>query len=241
MWQKPRVLQSRSAHPVFQSRHFMKTTTRLGLILSSLSVICISSCAPGGKSPSGFFSNYAQLNAGYGTADAVSSYVKPGVDLKKYDSVIIDPVSTVVADPEVSPAVSAQLASYLAGSLSDSAVTSLRVVSVPGPTTMRIRTNLTDVIEGKESGRPVKTIHTAPVATLTGNLGSAALANFISNVSFEGEVVDSLTGERLLALMDHRLGHKREATPATSWAGVRSAVNQGVLKLRGRFTALQNR
>jgi hypothetical protein len=219
----------------------MITITRIGLIVTSLSVISISSCATGGKSPSGFLSNYGQLNAGYGTADSVSSYVKPGIDLKKYDSVIIDPVTTVVAAPEISPAVTAQLASYLASSLSDSSSTSLKMVSTPGPTTLRIRANLTDVIEGNKLGKPVKTVHSAPSATLTGTLGSAAVAAFISDVSFEGEVLDSVTGERLVALIDHRLGNKREASPTTTWAAVRSAVNQGVIKLRARFSAVQSR
>lgn len=218
----------------------MITITRIGLIITSLSVISISSCSMGGKSPSGFLSNYAQLNAGYGAADAVTSYVKPGADLKKYDSVIIDPVTTVVAAPEISPAVTAQLAAYLASSLSDSSSTGLKTVSIPGPSTLRIRANLTDVIEGKKLGTPVKTIHSAPSATLSGSLGSAAVADFISDVSFEGEVLDSMTGERLVALIDHRLGNKREASPTTSWAGVRSAVNQGVIRLCARFAAVQS-
>jgi Protein of unknown function (DUF3313) len=218
----------------------MVTFTRFGLIVVSLSAIAISSCTLGGNSPSGFLTHYSQLNAGYGTADSLSSYVKPGADLKKYDSVIVDPVTTVIADPEISPAVAAQLASYLASSLNDFSASSLKMVSSPGPTTLRIRANLTDVIEGKKPGKPVKTIHSAPRATLTGSLGSAAVADFISNVSFEGEVLDSLTGERLVALIDHRLGNKREATPATTWSGVRSAVDQGVLKLRARFSAVQS-
>jgi hypothetical protein len=218
----------------------MITFTRFGLTVASLSAIAISSCSLGGKSPSGFLTNYAQLNAGYGTADSVSSYVKPAADLKKYDSVIVDPVTTVIAAPEISPAVSAQLASYLASSLNDSSASRLKIVSTPGPTTLRIRANLTDVIEGKKPGEPVKTIHLAPRATLTGTLGTAAVAAFISDVSFEGEVLDSVTGERLVALIDHRLGNKREATPATTWAGVRSAVNQGVIKLRARFSAVQS-
>lgn len=218
----------------------MITFTQLSLIVTSLSAIAISSCASGGKSPSGFLTNFAQLNAGYGTTDSVSSYVKPGADLKKYDRVIIDPVTTVIAAPEVSPAVTAQLASYLASSLNDSSASGLTVVGVPGPTTLRIRANLTDVIAGKKLGKPVKVVHPAPLATLTGTLGSAAVAEFISDVSFEGEVLDSVTGERLVALVDHRLGNKREATPATTWAGVRSAVNQGVLRLRARFSAVQN-
>ena len=64
----------------------MNTITQLGLFAA---VLALASCATGGKSPSGFLSNYKQLDGGHGTTDAVSAYVKPGVDLKKYDSIII--------------------------------------------------------------------------------------------------------------------------------------------------------
>ena len=216
----------------------MTTITRLGLFAAAGAALTLSSCSTGGKSPSGFLSNYAQLNAGYGTEDAVSSFVKPGVDFKKYDSVIISPVTTVVAAPGVSPAVTEQLAAYLGGSLQSQMSPNLKIVSTPGPTTLRIRTGLTNVIEGQKVGKPVTTVHAAPKITLTGNLGSPEVAALVSSISFEGEVVDSVTGERLAALVDHRLGKKREATPTTSWASVRSAINVGVERLRTRFTAV---
>jgi len=111
-----------------------------------------------------------------------------------------------------------------------------RTITTPGPGTLRVRTGLTDVIEGQKADKPVTTVHADPKITLTGTLGSSAVAALVSNVSFEGEIVDSATGERLVALVDQRLGKKREATPATSWASVRSAIHVGVEKLSTRFT-----
>ncbi len=70
---------------------------------------------------------------------------------------------------------------------------------------------------------------------------SATVAAFISKVSFEGEILDSVTGERFCALCDHRLGTKREVTAATSWAAVRNAANQGAARLYQRFLAARNR
>ena len=219
----------------------MTTITRLGLLATAGAALALSSCATGGKSPSGFLSNYKQMDGGYGTADAVSAYVKPGADLKKYDSVIIDPVTTIVASPGISAQVKDQLAAYLGEALRTQTAGELKSVSVPGPTTLRIRTALTDVIEDQKAGTPVSTTHPGARATLTGNLGSAEVASFISRVSFEGEIVDSVTGERLLANIDHRLGVKREASATTSWASVRSAVNQGAARLNSRFKSLRGR
>lgn len=214
----------------------MKNAQRIGLAVTAGIAFLVSSCSTGGRSPSGFLSNYKQLDAGYGTADAVSAYVKPGVDFKRYDSVMIDPVTTVVATSGISTQVKDQLAAYLSGSLSSQVPATLKVVTSPGPTTLRVRTALTDVVEGKEAGSPVTTVHASPTATLSGKLGSAELAAFISNVSFEGEILDSTTGERLSALCDHRMGAKREALASTSWEAVRSAANQGAARLWKRFS-----
>lgn len=219
----------------------MNLITRLGIFVTTGAALALSSCSTGGKSPSGFLSNYKQMDGGYGTADAVSAYVKPGADLKKYDSVIIDPVTTVVSSPGIDSKVTDQLAAYLGDALRAQVGHELKIVSVPGPSTLRVRTALTDVIEGQKSGTPVTIVHTGARATLTGNLGSAEVAEFISKVSFEGEVLDSVSGERLLANIDHRIGSKREASATTSWASVRSAVNMGVERLNKRFLTLRAR
>lgn len=216
----------------------MKSIHPIAVIAAGVT-IALSSCSTGGRSPSGFLRNYQQLDAGYGTENAVSSYLKPGVDLKKYDSVIIDPVTTVVATPGISAEVKDQLAAWLGESLRSELGGNLKLASTPGPTTLRVRTALTDVVEGQAHGAPVTTVHANPRATLTGKLGSETIATFISNVSFEGEILDSASGERLSALIDHRIGAKREATPATSWAAVRSATRQGAARLWQRFSAVR--
>lgn len=217
----------------------MNLITRLGIFATASASLAISSCSTGGSSPSGFLSNYKQLDGGYGTENAVSTYVKPGADLKKYDSVIIDPVTTVVASPGIDSKVTAQLAAYLGDALRAQVQGELKIVSVPGPTTLRIRTALTDIVENQEHGTPVTVVHTNPAATLTGALGSAEVATFISKVSFEGEIVASTGGERLLASVDERLGSKRDASAAMPWTEVRTQIKQGVGRLNKRFLTLR--
>ena len=219
----------------------MNITPRFGMFAAAGAALALASCSTGGKSPSGFLPNYAQMNAGYGTENAVSSYLKPGVDLKKYDSVIVEPVTTVIASPEISPAVTAQLAAYLSTALCSQMAADLKIVSVAGPKTLRVRTDLTDVIEGQKTGSPVTTLHANPSASLTGTLGSATVATFVSNVSFEGEILDSVSGERLMALIDHRIGSKRPATASTPWTKVQSMIDQGAGRLRARFKAVRSR
>ena len=220
----------------------MKPIHRIGVIAMLGVALALFSCAtPNGRSPSGFLANFTQLDSGYGTTDAVSAYLKPGVDLKTYASVMIDPVTTVVATPGISPQVSAQLAAYLSESLRSQVMGKMKIVAAPGPATLRVRVALTDMLEKPQGGTPVTTVHANPQTTLSGNLGSAEMAAFISKISFEGEILDSVSGERLCALCDHRLGVKREATAATSWAAVRSGAQQGAARLYQRFLAAKAR
>jgi Protein of unknown function (DUF3313) len=219
----------------------MKNHLFTGVCAVALLALAAPSCSTGTRSPSGFLSNYSQLNSGYGSGDALSAFLKPGADLAKYDSVTIDPVTTVVAAPGISAEAKDQLAAYLSASLHSELSRSLKVVSAPGPSTLRVRTALTDVIEGQKLGKPTRTVHINPQATLTGTIGSDTVAAFVSNVSFEGEILDSTTGERLAALSDHRIGAKREATSATTWAAVRSATQQGAKRLHDRFVSAGGR
>ncbi len=209
----------------------MNLITRIGIISAAGAALALTSCSTGGVSPSGFLSNYKQLDGGYGTANAVSAYVKPGADLKKYDSVIIDPVTTIISTPGIDPKVTDQLAAYLVRALRSESSANLKIVGMPGPTTLRVRAALTDVIEGEKSGAAMTRIHSDARAALTGDLGSDSVAAFVSKVSFEGEIVDSVTGERLLANIDHREGDKRNFTAKTPWIKVRDKVDSGVARL----------
>lgn len=214
----------------------MKAVSSISQFIAAGFAVFCCACTPGGRSPSGFLTNFSQLDSGYGTEDAVAVYLKPGVDLRKYDSVMIDPVTTVIATPGISTEVKDQLAAYLGGSIRDQVPAGMRVVGTPGPTTIRVRMALTDVLEGSKGAQPVRTVHSAPRESLGGKLGSEELARFISSVCFEGEILDSVSGERLSAMSDHRIGAKREASANTSWAAVRSAANQGALRLWKRFS-----
>jgi hypothetical protein len=194
------------------------------------------------RSPSGFLTHFDQLDAGYGTEDAVASFLNPEMDARAYHSLMIDPVTTVIASTAVSPQVAEQLAADVQNALHAEFKQHIPIVSVPGPGTLRLRAALTDVISGHpEAGTPVTTRHIAPRETLTGKIGDEILASFISKVSFEGELVDSVSGKRLAALVDHRLGKKREATAATSWAAVRSGASMGAKKLAQRFLHARDR
>lgn len=198
------------------------------------------SCGPGGAtSPSGFLSNYSQLGGGQDPAGGVAAYMNPKADFKDYDSIVLDPVTTIVGSDQVDPRVAEQLASYLGGALRSELGRELKMVGAPGPRTLRVRVALTDVIAGQPAATPVTTVHTQPRAMLQGAVGEAA--GFIGSVSFEGETLDSMTGERLTAVSDQRLGSKREVSASTDWVWVRTLVDESADRLAERLASAQAR
>ncbi len=200
----------------------------------------ISSCAStGGSSPSGFLSDFGQLGGGYATAGAVAAYMSPKADFRDYDTIVFEPVTTIIDGDKVDPRAAEQLAAYLASSLKSELGEDLRIVGVPGPRTLRVRVALTDIVEGTAPTSPVTTVQVDPKTPLKGAVGSNA--PFIASVSFEGEVLDSLSGERLSAVSDQRLGAKRGVNPSTDWVAVRSLVEQGAENLAGRLRQVQAR
>ncbi len=155
----------------------------------------LAGCAQHKAAQSGFLDNYSQLTPSPVVQGALA-YTRPGTSLSQYDKFIIEPISIHFSPNAegitIAPAKLAQLAQYL----EDEAVKALseryQVVSAPGPGVLRLRVALTDI----QKGNPLLNIH--PGTKLTGvGLGSA---------SMEGEAIDSVTGERILAAVETRRG-----------------------------------
>jgi len=214
----------------------MKIVSLLGFLGAFGGAVFLSSCASSTKSPSGFLSNYQQLGSGYQTADAVAGYIDPKIDPAKYDSIIIDPVTSILAhSQDVNSAAVEQMAAYLQESLRSELGKKLRIVNTPGPTTARLRVAMTDMVEGAAAGTPATKVFQNPKARLRGAIGSKQTADFISKVSLEGEIVDSVTGRRLLASSDQRFGVKREVTPSTDWRAVKTMIDKAAANFRERL------
>lgn len=212
----------------------MNTRTAL---LPLVAVFALSSCSSN-TSPSGFLSNYSQLGRGDDKTNSVAAYFNPKATFENYDSIMFEPVVTIV-DAELVDAVAAeQLAAYVDEALRTEFGKTFKMVDTAGPTTLRIRTALTDIIEGRPASLPVSRAYARPRASLSGKLGSQEVATFVADVSFEAEVLDSVSGRRLAATSDQRYGAKREVTASTDWSEIRAIAYQGGARFRVRMLAL---
>ncbi|MGE9269474.1 MAG: DUF3313 domain-containing protein [Verrucomicrobiales bacterium] len=216
----------------------MKLTALSSLLAAGLTLLA-TSCGTQ-SSPSGFLTNFGQLGGGYDTTNTLAAYTAPGLDLTDYDSVYIEAPTTIIDVDKHDPRVAEQLSAYVVRSLRSEFGKRLKIVGEPGPRTIRVRTALTDIVEGTPATTPVTTVYSDPKAPMRGAVGSAA--EFISSISFEGEALDGATGKRLAASSDQRSGTKRDNIAAdTDWVAVQAMVEKWAAHMAERLEGAQAR
>lgn len=183
--------------------------------LAALVVIALAACSvteqdkpkSGSTIPtSGFLKDYSQLEPG-AEGQALLVYFNPTARWGQYDKVLLEPV-TVGLDPDrqVSEQDQQMLSSYYYHALEQNLSKDFALVNKPGPGVMTLRVALTDATTATPVLRTVSVV--VPQARVLGsikNLASGSYA-FVGSAQSEGEVLDSLTGERLAAAVDRRSG-----------------------------------
>jgi len=167
---------------------------------------------------SGFLRDYSQLKPDP-AAEGALTWLAPGEKLKQHKKFIIDPVIVHFASDAkgtaIDPAELKELADYfhsgVVKALSETG--RYQVVSAPGPGVARVRIAITDISRTV----PVANIH--PGTKLSGiGLGGAAM---------EAELVDSVSGDRLGAVMDSQSGGRLGVTAGLQTYGHAKEVMDG--------------
>ncbi len=175
----------------------ISTTSRWVAIVSL--VVCGSLVACGGapkQRRSGFLGDYSKLKP---AEKYEGAYIWESPKLDQYQwKYMVDHVIVHFAPAAegigVDPEMLEELTTEFTQKVKEVVAKRRTVVSKPGPGVARIRIAITDI----KTTTPVANIH--PGMALTGmGLGGA---------SVEGEVVDSLTGERLAAIYDSKAGSR---------------------------------
>ena len=144
---------------------------------------------------SGFLKDYSQLKPSR-EHEGVQSYQNPSKGLQGYDKFMLDPIIVHIAPNAkgsgVDPIKLKKLTDYFLYEAISTLVKRYRVVSEPGPGVLWLRMAITDV----QTTQPMFNILPA-----TKPLGLG-----MGGASMEAEALDSMTGERILAVVDKRSG-----------------------------------
>jgi hypothetical protein len=154
---------------------------------------------------SGFMENYPTFQPGP-EGGVKHVYFKEGVDFGAYNKVMLDHVVFYFADDSKYKGIKADVLKDLADEFHKAAAEALEgaypLVNEPGPDVIRIRVAITEL----KQGRPGLTLTTT---VMPGGFGVKALKkvatgthSFAGHTSVEAEMLDSVSGERIAAIMD---------------------------------------
>jgi hypothetical protein len=225
---------------------FLKQITRL--VSLCVMALVIAGCATTEQAPnaqmSGFLGDYTQFHRGKG-GQAEYVYRDINVDFSKYQKVILEPVQLWAAENSESALNSLSkedqqlIVDYLYVSLSDAFKRDYVIVNEPGPDVMKVRCAITEA----KATSPVKEI----LSTVTPyGLGISYAKHFmlgthsgVGVVSVEGELLDSVTGQRLAAVVDRRAGTKSLADKYTRWGDVQDAFSFWARRMQTNLALLR--
>lgn len=188
--------------------------------------------------PSGFLGDYSMLEKG-GRGQAQLRYVNPSADFSKYDKIRIDSITFLAADGSALSSMKEDSAMDIAAYMRDAFVAELgkdyEIVQEPGPGTMRLRLALTEARGSKVVLDAVTTV--IPQARILTTGAQVAIDNSVTTGKARGEceLLDSVTGERLMAAVDERYGTKALAGSLSKWSDVHDAFRLWAGRLRVRL------
>lgn len=207
-------------------------------------VACVTTDQARSVDTSGFLKDYSQLKEG-DDDQALLVYINPQTDFRGYDKIMLDPVTLWANEDsdvfELPVEDRKMLGNYLLAALIENLKKDYTLVDQPGPGVMHLRTAIT---EAEGSWVVMDTIATViPQLLMISNLkklGTGTQA-FVGKASVEAEMLDSQTGERLLAAVDRRAGGKAWEGKTESWADVKQSYDYWAKKLQTRLKELRAR
>ncbi|TMA77858.1 MAG: DUF3313 domain-containing protein [Deltaproteobacteria bacterium] len=195
-------------------------------IVVSLALLVSSGCAAkqsGTARPSGFLRDYSQLAKGK-EGEAQLVYVNPQADFR-----------TIPRDE----------AQLLADELDDALRFTLRadfkLVERAGPDVLRLRSAITEAAGSWHVEDRIASRYDTELRATMPSEPSTETRDFVGRAGVEGEVLDSLTGERLLAAVDRRAGAHTLQFKKNSWQDVKDAFAYWAERLRVRLVTLRTK
>ena len=218
----------------------------IAIALATAAVI-VAACATtrqsrGTGEASGFLGDYSNLRKG-SKDEPQLIFIRPDVDWARYEMIHIESVTLWRNEktddvPEEEQQI---LTDFLFHALHEQLTQDYEIVDEPGPNVLQLRAAIT---EAKGSKAVMNTITSVipQLRLLTTIVGmSAGTSVLVGKAGLEGEITDSMTGERLMAALDQRQGTKAVRGGVKTWSDVKLASEFWAERLRKRLATLSGR
>jgi len=217
----------------------MKAHQAIRIILLGLfaSVVMSPAWSADTPTPSAFIEGEVVLQK-YPDKAGAYRYEKPGIDLKNYSRVIIEPVEIWI-HPEseykgIRPDDLKAIGDSFVQTLMDELEPAYPVVNKAGPGTMVVRLAIIDVkMEKKKRGL----LGYTPFGFVVTAVQDAASRVSLDNASIEAELLDAVTGERLVVLVDQGLVETTAEDEKLSWGDIEKRLRFYARRFRARLDA----
>jgi hypothetical protein len=207
--------------------------------------LCIAACATTrrtrGVAPHGFLGNYADLEQGT-KGEAQLVYFDEGADWAGYNAIVLDSVTVWHhSDAAKLPEKDQQrLTDLFFRALHEQLSRDYAIVERAGPGVMRLRAAITEVKSARVVGNTLTTV-LPPARLLSTILGRATnVQAWVGTATVEVEITDTLTGQRLAAIVDERSGATTLRGIGGQWKDVDNAFRWWAERLRKRLQELRS-
>lgn len=229
--------------------HLLKCSSSVSVVILTLA-ICVTTACQGSRQSrsvktSGFLENYSQLQEGEND-QTLLRYINPDADFSAYHEILMEPIKVYpgVGDSllrKMSEEDIQKLVDYLDATIREQLSDDYAFVEAPGPQTMRMRIALTDSTPGNIPIDIVSSVTPPGIAanaliTLVTDKGAG-----VGDASIEFEALDSVSGERLAAAVDRRVGQKYTGNfdKFDRWRATKAAFDYWAEKLKDRLAELR--
>jgi hypothetical protein len=218
----------------------------IGIALATAAVIAVA-CATtrqsrGTGDASGFLGDYSNLRKGE-KGEPQLMYIRPDVDWAHYDSIHIESV-TIWADKKTDKVPEEEkqlLTDFFFHALHTELSKDYKMVDQPGPNVLQLRAAITEAKGAKAVLNTITSI-VPQLRLLTTIVGmSAGTSVLVGKAGLEGEITDSMSGDRLLAALDQRQGTKAMRGGVKTWSDVKLATEFWAQRLRKRLATQSGR
>ena len=171
--------------------------------------------------------------------------MKPGVNWKQYNAILMEPVKVYAAETgwwsKAPPETVQALLNYFDATIRKQLSEDYQFVDAPGPNVLRLRAALTSATGSNVALDTMSSV--IPIGIALNLLKQVAYTENMSvgEASIEAELLDSLTGERLIAVVDKRVGRKYtfKFDKFNAWRVAQDSFDTWALRTHNRLAELR--
>lgn len=210
------------------------------LVMASLLSGCGATMQARKAKPSGFLGDYSQLKQG-NKGEALLLYIKTGADLGQYNKILLDPIRVYAGEggkiAQVPRDDLRSLVNYFDAAIREQLKGDYTFVNKPGPGVMRLQVALTEAKKSVILLDVLSSVTPPGVAVNALKTVATGVPAMTGSVGAECQALDSVSGERLFAAVDERVGQKYTGKfdKFNEWRAAQGAFDYWAEQLRTRL------